>query len=309
MPVINNIITSAIVNGGFVGNPAYSISTAPPLPTLPTATQILETYPSYGFSLRKMKTTQTQCIRVRRSSDNTEQDFAFAADKWVDRAAILDFVGSGDGFITTWYSPYNSGSGYNAICTVAGQQAYIVYQGVLETENDRPIANARGRSTYYYVPNLSAIGNNQLTLGVCCVVKGGAGIPVGFMSDRPWSTYARDVMYGDGTNAYMYAAQDNGDSLRTVVGCGNYSSALTVLGNVTYYSFAGQVHTARNGVAYTSGAGYNAGATRNVSAHGSWMGNVNGYGYWSGKLGEMCMYVDGAPYSMGADQKTNWGIT
>lgn len=306
MPIIKTVISSPVEKGGFIGNPIFSVSTTPPLPTLPTATQILDTYPSYGFSLRKMRAAQTQCIRVRRSSDNTEQDFAFAADNWVDRAAILAFVGSGDGFITTWYDPYNSGTGYNCICTVAGQQAYIVYQGVLETVNDRPVANARGRSTYYYVPNLSSLGNNRLTLGVCCVIGSGAGIPVGFMSDRPWSTYARNVMYGDGSTAYMYAAQDNGDALRTVVSNGPYGTDLTVLGNVTYYSFAGAVYTARNGVAYTNGVGYNAGATRNVSAHASWMGNVNGYGYWSGTLGEMCMYVDGSPYNMGADQNTNW---
>jgi len=47
------------------------------------------------------------CIRVRRNSDNNEQDIGFTGGGAMDSAAVLSFVGTGpldDGFITTIYS-------------------------------------------------------------------------------------------------------------------------------------------------------------------------------------------------------------
>ncbi|RMD96836.1 MAG: hypothetical protein D6816_18380, partial [Bacteroidetes bacterium] len=43
-------------------------------------------------------------IRVRRSSDDAEQDIGFGTDDFLDTAALTAFVGSGDGYVTTWYS-------------------------------------------------------------------------------------------------------------------------------------------------------------------------------------------------------------
>lgn len=42
------------------------------------------------------------CIRVRRSSDSTEQDIGFS-NGVVDTAAIATFVGSGTGYVLVWY--------------------------------------------------------------------------------------------------------------------------------------------------------------------------------------------------------------
>jgi hypothetical protein len=43
------------------------------------------------------------CLRVRRSSDNSEKDIWFYRG-WVDEAELLAFVGSGNGFVTAWYN-------------------------------------------------------------------------------------------------------------------------------------------------------------------------------------------------------------
>jgi hypothetical protein len=62
--------------------------------------------PAAAYSLRKLTPNATNCIRVRRSSDNAEQNIGFVANvpnSPIDTGALLAFVGAGDGFVTTWY--------------------------------------------------------------------------------------------------------------------------------------------------------------------------------------------------------------
>jgi hypothetical protein len=74
--------------------------------------------------------------RVRRSSDNAELNIGFTASGDLNTAALLAHVGSGSGFVTTWYD--QSGNGRNATQTTAGSQPRIVNAGVLETQNGKP---------------------------------------------------------------------------------------------------------------------------------------------------------------------------
>lgn len=72
---------------------------------------ILDLYPNAtsAYSLRRLRSTYSgPAIRVRRSSDNTEQDIAFTPSGDLDESALLSFVGAGNGFVTTWYD-----QGYN----------------------------------------------------------------------------------------------------------------------------------------------------------------------------------------------------
>jgi hypothetical protein len=76
---------------------------------------LLDLYPSaaVAYSLRKLRTAYTgSAIRVRRSSDNTEQDIGFVG-RGLDTTALLTFCGVGDGFVKTWYD--QSGNANNAI--------------------------------------------------------------------------------------------------------------------------------------------------------------------------------------------------
>ncbi len=101
---------------------------------------LLDTYPgaAVAFSLRKLRTAYTgSCIRVRRSSDNTETDIGFVAGV-LDTASLLTFVGAGNGFIKTWYD--QSTNSNNAVQNTAALQIRIVTSGVLVTKNSKPSA-------------------------------------------------------------------------------------------------------------------------------------------------------------------------
>jgi hypothetical protein len=102
------------------------------------ASLLLDLYPAaVAYSLRKLRTAYSgACIRVRRSSDNAESDIGFDAGV-LDTAALLSFVGAGNGFVVTWYD--QSGSGSNVTrAAVASQQPKIVSSGVVELKNTNP---------------------------------------------------------------------------------------------------------------------------------------------------------------------------
>jgi hypothetical protein len=103
---------------------------------------ILDLYPNAAaaYSLRLLRTAYSgNCIRVRRSSDNTEQDIGFA-NNTLNTANLLSFVGANDGFITKWYD--QSGNGIDIIQVVAGFQPQIVSSGSLITLNSKAAINS-----------------------------------------------------------------------------------------------------------------------------------------------------------------------
>lgn len=96
---------------------------------------------SAAYSLRKLDADYSgSAIRVRRSSDNTEQDIGFTGScNELDEAALIAFVGSGgsdDGFVVTWYD--QSGNGRDATQATAGNQPKIVDNGVVLTLDGQP---------------------------------------------------------------------------------------------------------------------------------------------------------------------------
>lgn len=102
----------------------------------PSASYLLDTYSSEGgYSMRKISSTATNCIRVRRSSDNAEQNIGFVGND-LDTTSLLSFVGANDGFVTTWYD--QSGNSRDTVNATAATQPRIVNAGALETKNTKP---------------------------------------------------------------------------------------------------------------------------------------------------------------------------
>jgi SPP1 family predicted phage head-tail adaptor len=101
--------------------------------TVQAAGLLLDLYPNAAaaYSLRKLRTAYSgSAVRVRRSSDNTEQDIGFVADE-LDTASLLAFCGAGNGFVQTWYD--QSGNARDAAQTTQTKQPRIVSSGVIES--------------------------------------------------------------------------------------------------------------------------------------------------------------------------------
>lgn len=138
---------------------------------------LLDDYPNSAaaYSLRKLRNAYTgAAIKVRRSSDNTEQDIGFV-DNELDTISLLSFAGSDDVFVHTWYD--QSLTGANTVTQgSASNQPKIVNSGVVELKNGKPTINKDGLlkgfngsalSLYnsYGFSNFSVATNNEVSVG------------------------------------------------------------------------------------------------------------------------------------------------
>lgn len=90
-----------------------------------------------AYSVRRLSSSYAgSALRVRRDSDNTEQDVGFTAQGDLDVAALLSFVGAGSGYVTTWYD--QSGNAAHATQSTATSQPRIISAGAVEIEGGRP---------------------------------------------------------------------------------------------------------------------------------------------------------------------------
>jgi hypothetical protein len=99
---------------------------------------LLDLYPSAAaaYSLRKLRTDYTgSAIRVRRASDNTEQDIGFSNNQ-LDTSSLTTFCSGTNGFVETWYD--QSGNANNSTQTTAVDQPVIVSGGSVLTLNSKP---------------------------------------------------------------------------------------------------------------------------------------------------------------------------
>lgn len=88
------------------------------------------------------------CIRVRRSSDSTEQDINFS-NGIVDTTAIASFVGAGTGYVMTWYDQKNA---YNLTpyYPSSGVQYYPIIRlsGTTQTDSRGVVSIKFGNADY-----------------------------------------------------------------------------------------------------------------------------------------------------------------
>jgi hypothetical protein len=148
---------------------------------------LLDTYSgaSVAYSLRKLSSSYSgSAIRVRRSSDNSEQDINFVGGD-LDTASLLSFVGVGSGYITTWYD--QSGNTNNANQATLANQCQIVSSGSLILDpntskisttwtNDRySLTSGINPNTKYLsmgVLNRTSSGNIITSIGVAATFAG-----------------------------------------------------------------------------------------------------------------------------------------
>lgn len=109
---------------------------------------LLDLYPSasVAYSLRRLSSTYTgNAIRVRRASDNTEQNIGFDALGNLDTTALTTFCSGTNGFVTTWYD--QSGNGRNRTQSTASNQPQIVSSGSVILDGTKPAILNNANST------------------------------------------------------------------------------------------------------------------------------------------------------------------
>jgi hypothetical protein len=154
---------------------------------------LLDAYPSAAaaYSLRKLRTAYTgSAIRVRRSSDNTEQDIGFLNNQ-LDTTALTTFCGVGNGFVTTWYD--QSGNGRNASQTTAANQPRIVNAGVVEKQGTKDSIRFLSGNQTYLLP--SDVALTSFSIFAPAIVLSGASIHCIYVrgTTSTVDNYTRDI--------------------------------------------------------------------------------------------------------------------
>ena len=169
---------------------------------------LLDLYPNarVAYSVRKLRKAYTGfCMRVRRSSDNTEKDISFLNNA-LNETELTNFVGAGDGFVTRFFD--QSGNGNDARSITSANQPRIVNAGTIETINGKPairtientsrqnmdLTTAFQQAQWSQYMVIEKITTNRQASGVC--TKAGGGPNNGF-------TYFED------SNIYAISTNDN----------------------------------------------------------------------------------------------------
>lgn len=98
----------------------------------------LATSPGLAFGIKKLISTATVAIRVRRDSDNTTLDVGFSGDD-LDVAALMAFVGSGSGYVARIFDQAGTGAHFNPPAGSSIYQPRIVNAGMFD---DRAVWDA-----------------------------------------------------------------------------------------------------------------------------------------------------------------------
>jgi hypothetical protein len=101
-------------------------------------TGVLDSLPASAaaYSVRRLRSGYTGAlIRVRRSSDSTEQDIGYTLGGNLNTMTLTTFCGANSCFVTTWYD--QSGNVRNATQGTPANQPRIVNAGVIDTIGGR----------------------------------------------------------------------------------------------------------------------------------------------------------------------------
>jgi hypothetical protein len=139
----------------------------------------LDLYPSatIALSLRKLRTSYNgNCLRVRRSNDNTEQDIGFV-NNYLDSASMKTFVGANNGFVVTWYD--QSGNGSNVTQATAASQPRIINAGVIDKMGNKPSIYFNGTSNRLQTATIVNLTYPLTDGNFACFGVGGVAILTG----------------------------------------------------------------------------------------------------------------------------------
>ena len=114
---------------------------------------------SVVLSLRDIFGTNNAVVRVRRDSDNTEQDFTASE---ITDGTLLAFVGVGNGFVSKLYD--QSGNGNDAFENTSTQQYILVSNGVINTLNLKASFNNNGNDGFVLTTPLTQMKSMFIVL-------------------------------------------------------------------------------------------------------------------------------------------------
>lgn len=196
---------------------------------------------SRAYSIRKISSTYLgNCIKIRRSSDNVEQDIGFDGDV-LDTASMLSFIGGSSAYVTTWYD--QSGNGADATQTTSGNQPRIMNAGVIEHQNELPSIKFDGTDDYLSFTDLIVPTQYSIFMAQ---KRASAGTHGAVLSGDPYTVffmqYNSDVLYISrlGGSGWTRDAADATATFCLLSGHENSSNVLSAYKNGSAYTLTAE---------------------------------------------------------------------
>jgi hypothetical protein len=258
------------LKGGSFGGSFRAITTPPPPPP------ILDTYPgaTFAYSLRKLRTAYSgDAIRVRRSSDNTEQNIGFTAAGELDTTALTTFVGANNGFVTIWYDQSENLRNSTQITTT--NQPQIVSSGNIILQNGKATLSFDGTSDRL---DISTFSFNINALSIIILSKSNSSASNGFAlaNPDPFRLYAGYIL--SSTEYFGY----NDSATKFNLGIANTNQSLKEL-----YAGSSTANAYRN-----SSSSVPIATSSQVVSSQMYVGSYNGINsFYNGNIQEIILYT------------------
>jgi hypothetical protein len=206
-----------------------------------------------AYSTHQLKSSATNCVRVRRSSDNAELDIGFTASGGLDTAALLTFVGSQNLLLRSQEFENAAWEGYAGSAETIAANSEIAPDGTLTAERCTVLSSTSGR---YQTITLAAAG--QITCSVF-IKAGSTGTwaRIGFFDTAVVTNQARcwvNMLTGAiGTVSTIGSGWSGATASSTSVGNGWYRISLTATCTVTAITVINTAADADNTTSRTIG--------------------------------------------------------
>jgi hypothetical protein len=152
------------LDGQTYGTPPFTLAISWEEATLFTG--LLNTYSgaAAAYSLRLLDSTYTgDAIRVRRASDNTEQDIGFDGNGDLDTSALTTFCTGTNGFVKTWYDQSGNAKDATQSTTANQPKIYDSSTGVI-LDNSMPALSFSGTNQLNCSANIGFSGANARSI-------------------------------------------------------------------------------------------------------------------------------------------------
>lgn len=165
-------------------------------------------------------------LRVRRSSDNTEQDIGSSGGT-LDTTALTTFVGANDGFVVTLYD--QAGVAMDVTQATAANQPQLVAAGSILTLGGQPALDFDG--TNDYLESAVAVSSLMTTLAGVVLTVFRAEV----INTNTGAAYNDDALWADDNSFVGTHLRSSGPDIQAYNWDGNEDKAIVTMATATDY--------------------------------------------------------------------------